>query len=713
MRLILSCLLLVCIAAGYGAIKDVQKLSEFNNYRDWGIYRGDSGANQYSELDRINKENVHLLEPVWQYNTGDHTDRSAFQNNPLMIDGYLYIVSPGGRVIALDAATGREIWVFDARTEEQKNGNYSVVNRGLTYWNEDGEGRLFYTMEMSLYAIEARTGKLVEEFGTEGVVDISKNLVEDDQLVSVSATTPGVVFEDYYILGMRCGETFGSSPGHIRAWDARTGEFRWKFNTIPAEGEFGYDTWEFVEGETYGGANPWGGLTVDERRGWVFAATGSASYDFYGANRKGQNLFANCVLALNARTGERIWHYQTVHHDIWDMDNPPSPILITIDHDGYNREVVVQMTKMGFMFVLDRVTGEPIFPVEERPVPASTLPGEEAWPTQPFPLLPPPLVRQGFTEKDLSDLTPEIHAFVSELYEKYRGVPMYTPFSMTPQVLLPGMSGGMEWHGGSFDPVSSMLYVNVNEMPNLIDMLQVTTLVDDSGLSPEIKGRLLYQANCVACHGMELQGVPPVFPPLQDLSMRTDPELLTSIRLGKGTMPPYRNLPEEDIQALLAFLRNPVKIPADLMDRPTKTVYLLNGYKRFFDDQGHPAIKPPWGTLAAVNMNTAEIKWQVPLGEYPNLAAQGIRNTGTLNWGGVVATAGGLLFIGATADEKMRAFDADTGEVLWEYKMPYAGCATPAIFELNGKQFVVICAGGSPKTPVRAGDAVIAFALPE
>ena len=290
---------------------------------------------------------------------------------------------------------------------------------------------------------------------------------------------------------------------------------------------------------------------------------------------------------------------------------------------------------------------------------------------------------------------------------------MYTPFSMTPQVLLPGMSGGMEWHGGSFDPVSQTLYVNMNEMPNLIDMLQVTTLVDDSGLSPEIKGRLLYQANCIACHGVELQGVPPVYPPLQELSLRTDAELLTSIRLGKGTMPPYRNLPQEDIQALLAFLRNPVKMRADLMDRPTKTVYLLDGYKRFFDDQGRPAIKPPWGTLAAVNMNTAEIKWQVPLGEYPSLVAQGIRNTGSLNWGGVVATAGGVLFIGATADEKMRAFDADTGEVLWEYKMPYAGCATPAVFEMNGKQYVVICAGGSPKTPVRSGDAVIAFALPE
>ncbi len=713
MRLFIPCLLLCCLVFGCGEIENVQKRSDYNNYRDWGIYRGDQGANQYSELDQINKENVHLLEPVWQFNTGDHTERSMFQNNPLIIDGYLYIVSPGGRVIALDAATGREIWDFDARTEGQKASNYSVVNRGLTYWEEEGEGRLFYTMEMSLYAIEAKTGRLVEDFGTNGIVDISENLIDGDEPVSVSATTPGVIFEDLYILGMRCGETFGSSPGHIRAWDARTGEFRWKFNTIPEDGEFGHDTWDFVEGEAYGGANPWGGLTVDEARGWVFAATGSATYDFYGANRKGENLFANCVLALDARTGERIWHYQTVHHDIWDMDNPPSPILVTINHNGFNRDAVVQMTKMGFIFVLDRNTGEPIFPVEERPVPASTLPGEEAWPTQPFPLMPPPLIRQGFSEDMLSDVTPEIHAYVSEIYEKYKGVPMYTPFSMTPQVMLPGMSGGMEWHGGSFDPNSRMLYVNVNEMPNLIDILQVTTLLDDTGLSPENKGRLLYQANCVACHGLELQGAPPVFPALQDLSMRTDEELLTSIRLGKGTMPPFRNLPDEDIQALLAYLRDPSEKPMDRMARPTKTVYLMDGYNRFFDQFNHPAIKPPWGSLAAVDLNTAEIKWKVPLGEYPNLVEQGIRNTGSLNWGGVVATAGGVLFIGATADEKMRAFDADTGEVLWEHKMPFAGNATPAIFEQNGRQYVVICAGGGPKTPAPSGDAVIAFALPD
>ena len=710
-----SFLLLISFAVvfvGCGKIENQTKLSRYNNYTDWGIYRGDQWANQFSELDQINTENVHLLEPVWQFNTGDHSDRSLFQNNPLMVDGFLYIVSPGGRVIALDAATGREIWDFDARTQAQIDSDYSVVNRGLTYFEDEAQGRLFYTMEMSLYAINAKTGRLVESFGKEGIVDLSENMDAGDAVVSVSATTPGVIFEDYYILGMRTGETFGSSPGHIRAWDANTGEFRWIFHTIPQEGEFGYDTWEWVEGETYGGANPWGGLSVDERRGWVFAGVGSPTYDFYGANRKGKNLFGNCVLALDARTGKRIWHYQTVHHDIWDMDNPPAPILITINQNGYQKEAVVQLTKQGFMFVLDRNTGEPIFPVEERSVPPSTIPGEETWPTQPYPLKPPALVRQEFTEEDLSDVTPEIHAFVSELYKTYKGTKMYTPSSLTPQIQLPGMSGGMEWHGASFDPRNGMLYVNVNEMPNLIDMLPITTLLDDTGLSTENKGRLLYQANCVACHGLELQGAPPVMPSLQDLSARTDQDLLTSIRLGKETMPPFRNLPEEDIQALLAYLRDPSDKPMDRMARPTKTVYLMDGYKRFFDDQGHPAIKPPWGSLAAVDMNEGTIKWKVPLGEYPDLVAKGIRNTGTLNWGGAVATAGGVIFIGATADEKMRAFDSRTGKVLWEYKMPYAGCATPAVFELNGKQYVVICAGGGPKTPVRSGDAVVCFSLP-
>jgi quinoprotein glucose dehydrogenase len=706
---------LVGFLAGCGKIENVQKRSEYNNYTDWGIYRGDQGANQYSELNQINKENVQQLEQVWQYNTGDHTDRSVFQNNPLMIDGFLYIVSPGGRVIALDAESGRELWAFDARTQAQIDSGYSIVNRGLTFWEDDqtGEGRLFFAFEMSLYAINTKTGQLIMTFGNGGSIDLADNLDDELESVSVSATSPGVVFEDYFMLGMRTGEGFGSSPGHIRAWDARTGEFRWIFHTIPKEGELGFDTWEFVEGEVYGGANPWGGLTVDERRGWVFAATGSGTYDFYGANRKGQNLFANCVLALDARTGKLVWHYQTVHHDIWDMDNPPSPILITINQNGYERDVVVQMTKMGWIFVLDRNTGEPIFPVEERPVPPSTIPGEEAWPTQPHPTKPPALVRQGFSEKDLSDVTPEIHAFVSEIYQKYEGAPMFTPFSLTPRVLLPGMSGGMEWHGASFDPRNQTLFVNVNEMPNLIDMLTVTTLVDDTGLEPAEKGKLLYQANCMACHGVERQGAPPVIPALQDLSQRSDTDLLTSIRLGKGTMPPFRNLPADDITALLTFLRNPSAGDVDLTDHETKTVYIMDGYKRFFDQFDHPAIKPPWGSLVAVDMNKGEIKWKVPLGEYPDLVVQGIRNTGTLNWGGAVATAGDIVFIGATADSKIRAFDSRSGKVLWEHDLPFAGNATPAVFELNGRQFVVICAGGGPKTPVPSGDAVVAFALPK
>ncbi len=710
-RYLFLCLPLLLLV-GCSQKPESKSVKQLDNYRDWAIYRGDQKANQFSELDQINASNVARLEPAWMINTGDASRGSAMQTNPIIIDDVFYMVTPAGRVLALDGATGEQYWEFDPRTPEQKNSGYSVINRGVAYWADGDEQRIFHSTGSSLYAIDAQTGKLVGTFAESGALDLRKNLGMDPEFVSCKMTSPVAVFEDYLILGTSVSEGFGASPGHIRAYSARTGEFRWIFHTIPKKGEFGHDTWEWVEGESYGGANAWGGLTIDEKRGWVFGATGSPTYDFYGANRKGKGLFGNCVLALDARTGERQWHFQTVHHDIWDMDNPPAPILVELEIDNEPREAVVQMTKMGHLFVLDRGTGEPIFPVEERPVAASDIPGEEAWPTQPFPVKPPPLVRQGFAEDDFNDTTPEAYAAAAKMAEGYSGGPIFTPPSLRGHVIVPGMSGGMEWHGASFDPSNGMLYVNVNESSNLMRLSPVTTLVDDEGLSEYDKGKLLYQLNCSACHGLQLQGAPPVVPALA-LTDKPDGELINTIEEGRGAMPSFNNFSNEELSGIVSYLRNPSEEPLDVSGRETRTVYLLQGYNRFEDENWIPGTKPPWGSLAAVDLNAGTIMWTTTLGEYPELVKRGIRNTGTRNFGGSVATAGGLIFVAATFDEKLRAFDTATGKILWEYQLPYGGYATPSVYAIDGRQYVAICSGGGPKVGTPSGDAVLVFALPE
>ncbi len=704
---------LVALLFGCGRTPSAVTPRELDNDRDWGIYRGDQRSNQYSSLDQINASNVANLEVAWTYRTGDATRNSSIQSNPIVIDGVLYFMSPAGVLIALDAATGALVWKRDPRTPEQKAGDYSVISRGATYWSDGERRRIFFCTDSYLRAVDPDTGDLITSFGDNGRIDFRNDLGVDPETVDTTMTTPAAVFENYLILGTRVGEGFGSSPGHIRAYDAVTGEFRWIFHTIPQEGEFGYETWGWVEGESYGGANPWGGITVDEKRGWVFAATGSPTYDFYGANRKGQNLFGNCVLALNARTGKRIWHFQTVHHDLWDMDNPPAPMLVTITVDGVRREAVVQMTKMGYMFVLDRDTGEPIFEVEERPVPQTDLPGEETWPTQPFPVKPPPLVRQGFTEADLTTRSPEAAAKAAALFAEYGPSVMFTPPSTRGHVLFPGMSGGMEYHAGSFEEESGILYLNVNESSNLMKMFPTVLLKDDSSLSDYDKGKLLYQLNCSSCHGLELKGVPLAIPALAD-NPKPDHELVRTIRQGRGAMQPYQSFSNAQIDQLMSYIRKPDGAPLDLTGKETDTVYLMGGYKRLIDETGMPLFSPPYGNLVAVDLNEGTIKWKRPLGEYPLFVEQGLRNTGTRNFGGSVATAGGVVFVGATADEKFRAFDSETGEQLWEFQLPYGGYATPSVYEIDGRQYVVICAGGGQKVaPTASGDAVYAFALPE
>ena len=677
---------------------------------DWPVYRGDPKGNQYASIAQIHAANVHRLQRAWEYRTGDADQRSTMHVNPLVINGTMYVTTPALKAVALDAATGRERWVFDPSVYN----NGTVVrlrNRGVTYWKGTEGERIFHFVRDRVYAIDANSGRLIRTFGTNGYVDLRQNLGVDPSTAVIEMTSPAAVFKNFLIVASRVNESYDASPGHIRAYDAVTGQLRWMFHTIPRKGEFGWDTWQWVENENYGGANAWGGVTVDEQRGWVFAATGSATEDFYGGFRKGSNLFANSVLALDATTGERKWHYQTVRHDIWDYDNPPAPILVTLRNGNTSRDAVVQLTKMGYTFVLDRDTGEPLFPVHENRVPRSTVPGEETWPTQAVPLKPQPLVRQMLTEADLTRITPESHAYALREFRKYVSGPMFTPPSLQGTITTPGHLGGAEWHGASFDPMLNMLYVNVNEAPT-INRLRPVHDIGAENLSPAQLGRRIYERTCAACHGVERQGTAPHTPALLNI-IATRGEIERVIAQGRNAMPAFPQFRPRELSALSTYLKG---APPDATSGPagesTADRYTIDGYPLFLDQHGVPAIAPPWGTLNAVDLVSGDLAWKVPLGEYPALVKKGIRQTGSLNFGGAVATAGGIIFIAATADEKIRAFEKHSGKVLWEHQLPAGGYATPSVYMVAGRQYVAIAAGGSGKNATKSGDAIVAFALP-
>ncbi len=690
-----------------------------DNYLDWGVYRGDKKANQYSDIGQIHAANVHTLQPVWEYHTGDADESSNMYSNPIVIDGLMYFSTPALNAVALDAATGEEVWVFESSKFNKDQKVIRGRNRGVTFWEGTEGQRIFVFVKDRVYAIDAKSGELIRSFGEGGHINLKKNLGIEEDKANVEVTTPGIIYKDLLIVGSKVSEDYNSTPGHVRAFNTVTGEMKWIFHTIPQKGEFGYDSWAWVEGETYGGGNPWGGFSLDEERGWVFFATGSPANDFYGGFRKGKNLFGNCVVALDALTGKRQWHYQTVHHDIYDYDNPPAPILVTLNLDGKQKDAVVQLTKMGLTFVLDRDTGEPLFPVEERPIPASEVPGEATWPTQPFPVKPPPLVRQSLTVADASNITPESRAYALELFGKYNLGGIYSPPSLRGTISLPGHLGGVEWGGGAYNPFLNILYVNANELPSINRLLEVRHKSKDTYAEPIKLGAALYRSHCTVCHGADLKGNPPVHPSLQNLSLNVD-EIHRTISQGKNLMPAFNHLSDHEVRALATFLKSDLSSQEKLISSKDdemavdgKTRYVIDGYKYLRDQYGAPAITPPWGTLSAIDLNVGEILWQVPLGEYPELVAKGIHNTGAVNFGGPVTTAGGVVFIAATPDEKIRAFESHSGVVLWEYQLPAGGYTIPSTYMINGKQYVVVTAGGGGKNATKSGDSVIAFALPE
>ena len=579
-------------------------------YRGWSAYGGGPEQIRYSSLQQINRANVGQLEVAWTYDTGE---MGGMQTQPVIVDGVLYAYTPTHKTFALQAATGEHLWTFDPMIVERG------PNRGVMYWSSGGDKRVFAAVDQYVYALDARNGIPIASFGNNGRIDLRLDLGRDPKGQSVRLTSPGVVYKDTFIIGGRVGEGLLSSPGYIRAYDARTGRLRWTFHTIPHPGEDGYETWSKDSWTTNGGANNWAGVALDERRGIVYIPTGSAAADFYGANRVGDNLFANSLIALNAETGERLWHFQVVRHDLWDRDLPSPPSLVTLRQNGRTIDAVVQTTKHGFVFVFDRTSGKPVFPIEYRKFPASDVPGEIAADTQPVPLKPKPFARQLLTEDLLTTRTPEAHAWAIEEFRKFRSAGQFVPLAAGKDtVMFPGFDGGAEWGGSAFDPETGLLYVNAND-------------------------------------------------------------LAWTGALARSDAGGYR----------------------------------FTGYRRFLDPEGYPAVSPPWGTLSAINLNTGEYAWQIPLGEYPELVEKGIANTGTENYGGPTVTAGGLVFIAATNfDKKFRAFDKANGQLLWETTLPFAGNATPVTFEADGRQFVVIAAGGGQARSAPSGGVYVAFALP-
>jgi len=775
---------------------------------DWPVYGGQAEGDHYSSLSQINRKNVHQLQLAWKF---DAEEEGGLETSPIIVGRVLYGYTATQKVIALDAASGKLIWKFDSGIK----GKNPV--RGVSYWTDGKESRIFAPVTNFLYALDANTGKPIPTFGEDGRIDLRKDLRSDYQAQSVAMTSPGMIYKDLIIVGGRNPETYPSPPGDIRAFDVRTGELRWRFHTIPHPGEFGYETWPKDAWQYAGAANNWAGMSLDPGGGIVYVPTGSPVFDFYGADRVGDDLFGDCLLALDAQTGKRIWHFQGVHHDIWDRDFPSPPALVNVKRDGKRIDAVAQTTKQGFLFLFERTTGKPLFPIEEHSFPPSQIPGEVTSPTQPVPLAPEPFSRQILSEDLLTQRTPTAHAWAEKEFSTYLSGGQFIPTALDKEtVVFPCFLGGAEWGGPAVDIRRGIIFINANEWacvialtenkpshstgertyhnqcsvchgdkragspptyPSLLDVgnrlsqAQIETTIlqgkgrmpgfpnlqggylqklvqfletggdpevkPDAGktedaagsvsagaqeVTPEFLGANVYASKCSTCHGDHREGKPPVFPALTGIGQRLTPEQIQDrIHQGKGSMPAFASLAGKELDGLLAYLtaQNPVDLDPDRDALYSATAegapmkYRITGSNDFLDPDGYPAIKPPWGTLNAIDLNTGKYLWKIPLGQYPELAAKGMTDTGSENYGGPIVTAGDVLFIGATVyDKKFRAFDSLTGKLLWETVLPNSAIATPATYMIDGKQYVVVSAGGGKDPKGTSGSVYVAFSLP-
>ena len=662
---------------------------------DWAAYHGNAAGDHFSSLTQISPANVAQLEPVWRVDTG----AGGLQTTPLAIDGVLYAMTPDQAVLAVDGTTGRVMW-----RRVLADANLQPV-RGLAYWAAGKDRRLLVGAGSYLHAFDPKTGASIGSFGYHGRIDLRIGLGRNPQTVAVALTTPATIWKDLAIVGFRTAESAPGAPGAIRAYDVRTGRLRWVFNAIPSPGQAGHETWPRDAWKTAGGANNWAGMVVDEARGIVFAPTGSAVSDFYGADRKGNNLYANSLVALDARTGKRLWHFQIVHHDILDRDPPSPPVLLTVRQNGRSIDAVAQATKHGVLFLFGRATGRPLFPIDEVAVPRSLVPGEASSPTQPMPRLPAPFARQRLTADMLTRRTAAVHDQAAKDFSEMISDGPFAPLAVDKRTFVfPGFDGGAEWGGQAIARGKGILYINANDVAWSGSLTRVS----------QEQGAAIYQQNCASCHGIDRKGSPPSFPSLDGIAnRRLEGDIAGTILKGKGRMPGFPHL-APNLAVLMDYLRQ--------KDRPAQAAntgkaaaarYIFTGYRKFLDADGYPAIAPPWGTLSAIDMNSGQYLWRVPLGEYPALTQAGLALTGTENYGGPIVTATGLLFIGATIyDRQLRAYDAAKGKVLWQATLPQAGVATPITYMAQGRQFVVIATSNArdPKSP--AGSGYSAFALP-
>ena len=709
-RLALAVLATLCLSAALPYATRVHAAAaQRGKDVDWFVYGGNRAGQRFSPLAQINRGNVQQLKLAWTFDTGE---TGGLQTHPLVVDGTVFTYTPSQRVVALNGATGEKLWEFDSGI---KSGQ---PDRGFAMYINGRQKILFADTLYAIWALDTDTGKPIESFGSGGKIDLRNDLGPESPAGTVAITTPGTIYKDLLITGFRTAEAEPAPHGDIRAYDVHTGALRWSFHTIPHPGEPGYETWPKDAWKYTGAANNWSGSVVDEARGIVYVPTGSAVTDFYGADRAGSDLYANCLLALDANTGKLLWHFQAVHHDIWDRDFPAPPVLLTVRHNGKMVDAVAQTTKHGQVFVFDRVTGTPLFPIEERPFPASTTPGEWTSPTQPMSQTPAPYARQRLTADMLTTRTPEAHAWAEKEFGTFISHGQFVPLSVGRQtVVFPGFDGGAEWGGDAVDPASGVIYINANDVAWTGGLAEVKA----AGV-----GASAYNNQCAACHGADRKGQAGVFPSLVDATQHLTAEQMADVvHNGRGRMPGFPNINGDNLQSLLTYVRTgaePGGIPkSDKQElasgRDTGTAaaakYRFTGYRKFLDPDGYPAIAPPWGTLNAIDLNTGKYLWKIPLGEYPELAAKGMKDTGSENYGGPIVTAGGLVFIGATNfDNKMHAFDKDTGKLLWQYTMEFAGRATPATYMVNGKQYIVIATSSGHNPKAKQGAKYVAFTLP-